>query len=103
LEARSTKDHLAQQALVINHIKRLRSNPIFRDVPIIFIPEVGTGFQHTHLEQAVSIEQACYTLYQDNKSIPGKFIQHNNQIRCKKRQISNTRLLNGWGGYNRKS
>lgn len=71
METRSTNNHISQQALVMSHIRRLRSNPVFRNVPIIFIPEMGTGFQHTHLDQAVSEDQGCYTLYQNNGVIPG--------------------------------
>lgn len=71
MECRSTLNHVAQKALVIRHILRLRANPLFRDVPIIFIPEVGTGFAHTHLEEAVSEQQGCYTLHHKNGPAPG--------------------------------
>jgi len=71
LESRSTKSHLDQQLLVISHIKRLRSNPLYQNVPIVFIPEIGTGFQHTHLHQAVNENHACYTLHEKMGSIPG--------------------------------
>jgi hypothetical protein len=41
------------------------------NVPIIFIPENMTGFQHTHLEQAVKHFPNCYTLYEKNKEKAG--------------------------------
>ncbi len=71
MESTSTKNHLSQQALVISHIKRLRNNRFLKNVPIIFIPEIGTGFQHTQLSQAVSTENNCHIFHEKNGPIPG--------------------------------
>jgi len=46
-------------------------NSRFKYVPIILLPEVGTGFNHTVLDHAGLSQYSCYTLHQNNGQIPG--------------------------------
>jgi hypothetical protein len=62
---------LEQQTLLILHIQKLRLNPRFKYIPIIVIPEVGTGFNHTVLDHATLSQLSCYTLHQNNGPVPG--------------------------------
>jgi hypothetical protein len=62
---------MEQQNLLVSHIRALRSIERFKYVPFIVIPEVGTGFNHTVLDQAALNQISCYTLHQNNGPIPG--------------------------------
>lgn len=40
-------------------------------MPIILIPEIGTGFNHTVLDHAALSQYLCYSIHQNNGPIPG--------------------------------
>ena len=72
MDARHCRDHLAQNQLVLDHIRRFRERaPYSLSVPIVFIPENMTGMFHTRMEEAMHAIPNAQVLYQNGRGKAG--------------------------------
>lgn len=74
LDAHKTKNQSQKEQLVLRHLERLRYNPKYSKVPIIFVPENMTGSYASHMEGVVRNIDSVVTLHEGgpNKK-PGVF------------------------------
>lgn len=72
MDERRCRDHLEQNDLICEHIRLVRERPGYdATVPLVFIPENMTGFNHTTMESAVVGLPNVQTYYQNGGAIPG--------------------------------
>ncbi len=71
LDLRHCKHHLDQDEMVKQHIEHIRSQKMFENVPIIFIPENQTGMFHTRMEQYISTVPNARVIHQNGGAKAG--------------------------------
>ena len=72
IDAKHCTNHLEQDALVQEHIRKLRERAEFQMVPIVFVPENQTGFFETRMEEYISSLPNAVTFCQHgNEARPG--------------------------------